>query len=162
MVELRPIALDVSQKGVVLDFEVAPVNATNAPMDDVRLGFGLLSANENQDAMIAGFHAARLPPAIEPFKLGPRAGGRIPGRVALDVAQVNVIDVGGRPMFVPLLMVDLRWAAGLSLRHQGSDFMIGVGRQGEKLGPVWLEREHRHERLNANRYLPKPVTVAAE
>jgi virulence-associated protein VagC len=163
MVELRPIALDVAANGVILDFELGIVNATNAPVDGIRLGYGMMSASETQDQLIAGFHGARLPPVVEPFKLGPREGIRIPGRIGLEADRVNVIDVGGRAMFVPLVMVDLRWSAGLSLKHQGSDFMVGMGRQGDKLGPIWLDRgAQRHERLNANRYVAKPVTVAAE
>lgn len=163
MVELRPIALDLSANGVILDFELGIVNATNAPVDGIRLCYGMMSANEAQDPMIAGFHGSQLPPAVEPFKLGPREGVRVPGRIGLEADRINVIDIGGRAMFVPLLMVDLRWSAGLSLKHRGTDFMVGMGRQGEKLGPIWLDRgAQRHERLNANRYVAKPVTVAAE
>jgi hypothetical protein len=163
IVELRPIALEIAENGVIFDFELAVMNATNAPVEGLRLAYGMMSAHEDQDRMIAGFHATRLPPVAEPFTLAPREGMRIPGRVGLEGPRINVIEVGGRPMLVPLLMVDLRWQAGLSLKHQGTDFMIGIGRQGEKLGPVWLDRgAQRHERVNANRYVAKRVAVAAE
>lgn len=163
MVELRPIAVELSDGGAVLDFEIVVANASPAPIEGVRVAYGLMSASQIQDDLITSFHMTQLPPVAEPFNLAPRAGIRIPGKVGLAPDKINIVDVGGRPMFVPLLMIDLRWRAGLSVKHQSCDFMVGMGGQGDKLGPIWLDRgAQRHERLNANRYFPKPVAAAAE
>lgn len=163
IVELRPIAIELADTGAVLDFEIVVANATPAQIDGLRVAYGLMSASQIQDELIASFHMTQLPPVADPFNLAPRDGMRIPGKVGLAPDKINVVEVGGRPMFVPLLMVDLRWRAGLSVKHLSCDFMVGIGGQGDKLGPIWLDRgAQRHERLNANRYFPKPVAAAAE
>jgi len=163
MVELRPMAIALSDEGAVLDFELTVANATPAQIEGLRVAYGLMSASQIQDELIAAFHMTQLPPVADPFNLAPRSGVRIPGQLGLAPDKINIVDVGGRPMFVPLLMIDLRWRSGLSLKHQSSDFMVGMGGPGEKLGPIWLDKgAQRHERLNATRYFPKPVPVAAE
>ena len=163
MVELRPIAIELADTGAMLDFEITVANASPAMIEGLRVAYGLMSASQIQDELIASFHMTQLPPVADPFSLAPRAGMRIPGRVGLAPDKINIVDVGGRPMFVPILLIDLRWRSGLSLKHQGSDFMVGMGGQGDKLGPIWLDKgAQRHERLNANRYFPRPVSVAAE
>ncbi|MEZ0244321.1 MAG: hypothetical protein ACAH11_13170, partial [Sphingomonas sp.] len=163
VVELRPIALELSDNGAVLDFELMVGNATPAQAEGLKVAYGLMSASQIQDELIAGFHNTQLTPVADPFDLAPRAGVRIPGKLALEPDKINIVDVGGRPMFVPILMVDVRWRSGLSLKHAGYDFMVGMGGPTDKLGPVWLDKgAQRHERLNANRYVPKPAQVAAE
>lgn len=162
-VELRPIAIDLTDSGAVFEFELVVGNATVGGMDGMRVAYGLMSASEQQDELSAAFHASQLPPVADPFDLASRSGVRIPGKVGLSPERIYIVTVGGRPMFVPILLIDLRWRSGLNLRHQSSDFMIGIGGQGEKLGPIWLDKgAQRHTRLNASRYYPKPVTAAAE
>lgn len=160
--ELRPVALELAETGVMLEFELTIGNATPGMMDGMKIAFGLLSANEQQDQILAGFHASQLQPVVAPFDLPAGSGGKIPGKIDMLPDRINVVTVGGRPMFVPILLIDLRWRDGLNLRHQASDFMVGIGGQGDKLGPIWLDKgAQRHTRLNASRYFPKPVNVAA-
>ncbi|WP_264939788.1 hypothetical protein [Sphingomonas caeni] len=163
VVELRPIALDLADTGAVLEFELSIANAMPSNAEGLRIAYALMSANEMQDGLIANFHATQMPPVIDPFTLGPQAGGRMTGKLPLTPDKINVVEVGGRPMFVPILMVDIRWRSGLTVKHHSADFMVGIGGQGEKLGPIWLDRgAQRLDRLNANRYFPKPVSAAAE
>ena len=163
MVELRPIAIELTDGGAMLDFEIVVANGTPAQIEGLRVAYGLMSASQIQDELITSFHMTQLAPVAEPFSLAAREGMRIPGRVGLAPDRINIVEVGGRPMFVPLLMIDLRWRAGLSVKHQSIDFMVGMGGQGDKLGPIWLDKgAQRHTRLNASRYFPKPVAAAAE
>lgn len=162
-IDFRPLSIEVSDKGAVLDFELGLQNLSGAQADGLKISLLLASANPEQDALIASFHASSgLPPAGPPVDLPTGEGGRIPGKLTIEADRIHVVHVGGRPMFVPILLVELRWRGGLSIRRQGAAFMLGTAGQGGKLGPIWLDRgAQRTSGLAASRYLPQARPVAA-
>ncbi|MDF7775954.1 hypothetical protein P1X14_11915 [Sphingomonas sp. AOB5] len=159
-VEFIPVKMELVGEGALLDFELVLTAAQ--PADGVRLIVAMMSASPDQDRQIAGFHA--VPPvgmAQGPFDLPAGKGGRLSGKLSLPRDRFHVVDVGGRPMFVPVVLVDLRWNGGLSIRQQGADFMIGTEGQGGKLGPIWLDRGGQVSGpLAASRYLAKRAAAA--
>jgi hypothetical protein len=162
-VEIRPRALIISESEAAFEFELVVANPTAASAEGIRVSVAMISANPMQDAYAGAFHAnPTAQPSSEPFDLLPGKAWGVAGRLQIAREQIHVVEVGGRAMFVPLVMVDLRWRGGLSIRRHGADFMIGVGGQGDKLGPIWLDRRL-HQNLAANRYIPRPLAeVAAE
>lgn len=163
-IELRPLAIDVSEQGVVLEYELLIGNPSAASAEGVRVSLAMMSANPDQDLLVESFHTAPpVQPIASPFTLLPQAGGRIAGKSLLTHERIHVVRVQGRPMFVPLVMVDVRWRGGLSIRQYGVDYMVGSAGQGGKLGPIWLDRgAQRTVGLAANRYFRKSAVQAAE
>jgi hypothetical protein len=163
VIEFYPRSIEVSDKGAVLDFEIDLRNVSGAQADALKISLVLASANPDQDSLIASFQGSSgLPAAGPPVDLPAGEGGRIPGKLAIERDRIHVVQVGGRPMFVPLFLIDLRWRGGLSLRRHGAAFMIGTAGQGGKLGPIWLDRgAQRVLGLAATRYLPQARPVAA-
>jgi hypothetical protein len=158
--QLRPLRLDLGERDVSLDFELLVANAQASAAENIRASLALMTASPDQDRHIAGFHASPMvDQAGPPFDLAAGASGRMPFRLALPRELLHVVEVGGRPMFVPLLMVDLRWRGGLSIRRFGADFMIGTPGQGDKLGPIWLDRPAPAQ-LTASRYFARQVAAA--
>jgi hypothetical protein len=158
---LRPARIDVLAEEVALEFELLIGNRQATAAENVRLYLSLLSASPDQDRHIAGFHAATLvDPAAPPFDLAAGSGGRMPARVTLPREHVHVVQVGGRPMFVPLVLVDLRWRSGITVKRFGADFMVGTAGQGSKLGPIWLDRSPGSAALSSIRYLPRQAAAA--
>ncbi|NML05612.1 hypothetical protein [Sphingomonas sp. G-3-2-10] len=159
-VDFRPVRMELVREGAVLDFELILTAAQQA--GGVRMIVAMMSASPDQDGQIAGFHA--MPPvgmAQGPFELPAGQGGRISGQLTLPRERFHVVEVGGRPMFVPVVLVDLRWNGGLSIRQHGADFMIGAQGQGGKLGPVWLDRGGPVTGpLAASRYFAKKAVAA--
>jgi hypothetical protein len=156
-IELRPRLLHLTATDAVLEFELNLTNASAEQADGVRLSLAMVSASPQQDGHSAAFHRApQLQPMVEPFDLPAGQEGGVAARIALARAQFHIVDVGGRAMFVPLVMVDLRWRSGLSIKRHGADFMVGTVGQGGKLGPIWLDRS-RHGGLAASRYLAKQL-----
>ncbi len=154
-IDFRPLSIEVSGTGAVLEFEMDLRNISGASADGLRISLLIASANPDQDMMIAGFHAASaLPAAGQPVDLPAGEGGLVPGKLEIEADRIHVVEVGGRPMFVPIVLIDLRWRGGLSIRRHGADFMIGTAGQGGKLGPIWLDRgAQRVGGLAATRYL---------
>lgn len=162
-IEFYPRSIEVSDQGAVLDFEIELRNLSGGQADGLKVSLLLASANPEQDALIASFQASSaLPAAGPPVDLPAGEGGRVPGKLAIEAERIHVVHVGGRPMFVPLFLIDVRWRGGLSLRRHGAAFMVGTAGQGGKLGPIWLDRgAQRVGGLSATRYQAQARPVAA-
>lgn len=158
---LNPHRIVFGEKEVMLEFELLIANSSGAAAENVRVAYAAMSAHARQDEVIAGFHGGPPgEPGGPPFDLPAGGGGRMPVRLAIPRSGVNVVEVGGRPMFVPIVLIDLRWRGGLSIRRFGADFILGTAGQGDKLGPIWLDRPAPTGQLAANRYLAKQVAAA--
>lgn len=144
---------------VTLDLELFILNRGTEPADNIRVALALLGANAEQDAQIAGFHgAARLGGGSEPFSIAPGATHMATTQVSLPGDQMQVVTVQGKPMFVPIVPVSLKWYAGLSIRTLRDSFMIGTAPAAgsDRLGPLWVERAGEgFGRLAAKRYVPR-------
>lgn len=158
---LNPHRIVFAENEVSLEFELLIGNGSGASAENIRIAFAAMSAHARQDEAIAGFHAGPPgEPGGPPFDLPAGGGGRMPARVAIAHTGMNVVQLGGRPMFVPMVLIDIRWRGGLSIRRFGADFILGTTGQGGKLGPIWLDRPAPKGPLAANRYFAKQVAAA--
>lgn len=157
--EIRPMRAAIRDGLVTLDLELFIQNRGTDPADNIRVALALLGANAEQDAQIAGFHgAARLGGGSEPFSIAPGAMHSATTQVTLPGDQMQVVNVQGKPMFVPIVPVSLKWYAGLSIRTLRDAFMVGTAPApgSDRLGPLWVERAGEgFGRLAAKRYVPK-------
>lgn len=116
-------------------------NSQPHAVEGVRPALALISAHPDQDRHIAAFHAGSIGMGpSQPFDLPPGGSVRLPVRLGLARDRLHVVDVRGRPMMVGLLLLDLRWRAGLSIRRTGADFLLGSAGAGPRPGPIWLDR----------------------
>jgi len=158
---VQPGRIEVTERDMVLDFELLIGNTQPSAAENIRVLMAMMSASPDQDRNIAGYHAnPMVDSAGNPFDLAAGAGGRMPVRLALPRELIHVVEVHGRPMFVPMVMVELKWRAGISLRRFGADFMIGTPGQGGKIGPIWLDSNQQASQLIATRYLPRQAAAA--
>ena len=157
--EIRPMRAAIRDGMVTLDLELFIQNRGAEPADNIRAVLALLGANAEQDAQIASFHgAARLAAGSEPFSVAPGTVHVVNAQVSLPGDQMKVVTVQGKPMFVPIVPVSLKWYAGLSIRTLRDSFMVGTAPAvgGDRLGPLWVERAGEgFGRLAAKRYVPK-------
>ena len=158
---LRPARIEVTERDIMLECELLIGNTHGSAAENVRVTLAMMTASPDQDRNIAGFHAnPMVDPAGTPFDLAAGAGGRMPVRLALPRELVHVVEVAGRPMFVPMVMIELKWRAGISIRRFGADFMVGTAGQGGKVGLIWLDRNQQARELAATRYLPRQAVAA--
>ncbi len=159
--EIRPLRAAIRDGVVSIDFELYIQNRGAESADNVRAVLALFAANPDQDAQIANFHgAARMAPGSEPFSIAPGGIHMLKGQVNQSGDQMRVVNVQGKPMFVPILPVALKWYSGLSIRTLRDAFMVGTvpAPGSDRLGPLWVERAAEgFGRLAAKRYVPKEV-----
>lgn len=158
--ELRPLRASIRDGTITLDIELMIRNRGTEGADNIRAVLALLGANAQQDEQIAGFHAAaRMMPGSEPFSLAPGSVHMLNAQISLPGDQMAVVNIQGKPMFVPVVPVMLRWYAGLSIRTLRDSFMVGTvpAPGSDRLGSLWVDRAaDGFGRLAAKRYAPKP------
>lgn len=141
--ELRPLRAAIRDGLVTLDFELFVQNRGAESADNIRAVLALMGANAQQDEHIAAFHAsARMAAGSEPFSIAPGGVFMLNGQVSLPDGQMPAVNVQGKPMFVPIVPVTLRWYAGLSIKTLRDAFMVGTvpAPGSDRLGPLWVER----------------------
>lgn len=157
-VELRPIELATQGPDALLRFELLLRNDGAVPLEGVRPVVVLGSAGPELANQIARFHAAApTMSAAAQFDLPPGEARRLTGELILPGTAMHVTEVNDRAMIVPVVLVDLRWRGGLSIRADGVAFLIGTGSsETAKLGPIWVDRSgQRFTRLDARRFNPE-------
>jgi len=124
-----------------VDYDLLIRNAGDLPAEQVQLRVELITAGEVHDAELQ----ARLgepidKPMIAPFTLA--AGQQRPLRALaqLPKSAINIVTVQGRPMFVPIVAIDLRYRWPDGDGQTAQSFVIGVApKAGERMRPFWLD-----------------------
>ena len=124
-----------------VDGEVTITNTGDAPAHDIRTAVGLLSAHAGADADLADLAAQPIGrPATPPFSLAPGEERRFRAVAALPHDAIRPMTAAGRPMFVPLVAVAVRYRDEAAERQVAQGFVVGIERvDSAKLAPLWLD-----------------------
>lgn len=140
-IALHPTRAGLNLISATAEGEVTVVNIGDAIAAEIRASARLTSAREGQDAELAAFYAdAGGRTATPVFALMPGEERRFRAVMALPHDAIHSIEAGGRPMFVPLVALSVRYRDGEAPHRIGQAYMLGVD-QGEsaKLAPFWLD-----------------------
>ncbi len=121
-------------------------NEGSAVARGVRLAIRLTSAQPGQDAVLDALFAEPVErPIVPPFDLAPGEERAVRGIATLPREAIVALTAAGRPMFVPVVALNLLYDAGAGTPGQTTAaFAIGVERpDGGKLGPLWLDEPAR-------------------
>ena len=134
----EPRRVGFNMLSATVEGEVTVVNEGAAPVEDIRVRTALLGAHAAQDADLAAFLAEPMGrPVVPAFTLGAGEARTLRVVAAVPRDAMRTMVAAGRPMFVPVLAIDLRGAGGLQVA-QG--FAVGVERvDSAKLAPFWLD-----------------------
>lgn len=137
----RPLRAGVNLLSATSENEVVLTNDGDAPAEDVRVQLRLVSAHGGQDADLAGFYAAPIArPAVPAFTLAPGETRALSAIAALPRDAIHVLTAAGRPMFVPIVAVNVGYATGAATQQVAQAFAVGIERvDSAKLAPFWLD-----------------------
>ncbi len=138
---LRPTKVGLNLISATAQCEVTVTNTGDTPATDIRAAVRLTSAHDGQDIELAAFYADTIGrPATPPFTLAPGEERSFRAVTGLPHDAIHALDAGGRPMFVPLVAVAVRYHDGEGPRRVGQAFALGVERvDSAKLAPLWLD-----------------------
>ncbi|WP_240698920.1 hypothetical protein [Sphingomonas sp. AAP5] len=140
--ELTPKRAGTNLLSAAVEYLIVLRNAGDVAATGVRLDIRLLSAGAQQDAVIEALFAAPIAqPITTPFDLPAGVSVELGGMAMHPKATLEVMDVGGKALFVPVLTINAHyaWARGGSGQTARS-YVIGIDRgAGGKLAPFRID-----------------------
>lgn len=138
---LRPRRAGLNLLTATFDAQLVVRNEGEAGAGDIRVDVRLTSARDGQEGELAALFAdTGGRPAAAPFALAPGEERTLDVLATLPREAIHVLSAGGRPMFVPVAAVSVRYASGDVRGQTAEAFAIGVERDGAaKLMPFWLD-----------------------
>ena len=124
------------------EVEVLLRNDGDATATDIAVDVRLLNAQSEQDSQLGAMFAAAMgKSAVPPFEIAPGEEQAIRAVATLPRDAIVPLTAANRPMFVPVISVDVRYDRGDGSRAQtAAAFVIGIVRDGsDKLAPFWLD-----------------------
>lgn len=150
-VAFRPRRAGTNLTSAAVEYELVVRNTGTAPAHAVRLSVELITAGNTHDAELkALFDGGVARPTVAPFDLAPDEDKTIKAMAMLPKEAINVVSVKGRPMFVPMVAINVLYAWQGGSGQTASSHVIGIARDdGERMRPFWLDQAQRmHDRVS--------------
>ncbi|WP_174293012.1 hypothetical protein [Sphingomonas bacterium] len=159
-VTFRPIRAGLNLLSATSENEIVVTNTGDVTAEDVRVLTRLTSAHTGQEAEIATLYDAPIVrPATPAFTLQPGEQRVLTSIAALPRDAIHTLTAGGRPMFVPIVAVNVTYATAGIDGQFAQAFAIGVERvDSSKLAPFWLDAPPR----SFDQVAARPHAVAVE
>lgn len=140
-VELRPLRAGLNLLSATAECELVVTNVGAGIAEAIRVQAVLLSAHAGQDADLTAVNAGQVPrPATAPFTLAAGESRTIRTVSAMSREAIHSMTAADRPMFVPIVAVNIRYASGAIAGQTARAWAIGVERvDSAKLAPFWLD-----------------------
>jgi len=142
---------------VTIDFEIEMVNSGNAPARGVLVEARLVNAGPGQDSEIGQFFAHPVGQGERIDSIAPLKNVRIKSRIVTPLSNVQVLDVAGRKVFVPLIAFNILYGWARGTGQTSASYLVGRDTKGEKMAPFRLDLGPRLFRSLAQ--APLPIAV---
>ena len=143
---LHPRRAGLNLVSATADVELTVRNEGDGDATEVAVMIRLLAGRAGQEEELGALFAGDATrPALPPFALAPGEQKLCRTTVVLPRAEIAPIPVGDRPMFVPVIVADVRYGRPDGGRGQtAAAYVIGAPRAGsDKLSPFWLDAQPR-------------------
>ncbi len=153
----EPIRCVVDEEKVTFEFELGLFNSGNAPARDVLIEATLFNAGPKQDHEIAAFFKSPVGQGQRIASIPPLQRMRVRTEVSAPKAGLQLFEIGGRHVIVPLIGFNALYRWGMSDGQTSQSFLLGRDTHGEKLAPFRMDLGPRVFRGLAARPLPQSV-----
>ena len=140
-VELRPLRAGLNLLSATAECQIVVTNTGTEPASGIRIHASLLTAHAGQDADLAAINAAPVTrPATAPFALAAGESRVVRTVSAIPRDAIHGMTAANRPMFVPIVAVNILYDSGDGPAQTARAWAIGVERvDSAKLAPFWLD-----------------------
>lgn len=140
-IAFTPRSAGLNGTNAAVDYDLLIRNTGDLAAEQVQLSVELITAGNAHDSELQARLGQPLPkPMIAPFTLA--AGQQRPLRALAQAPKsaINVVTVKDRPMFVPIVVVDLRYRWPTGEGQTAQSFVIGIApKAGDRMRPFWLD-----------------------
>ncbi len=140
-IELRPLRAGLNLLSATAECQIVVTNTGVEPASGIRIHANLLTAHAGQDADLAAINAAPVTrPATAPFALAAGESRVVRTVSAIPRDAIHGMTAANRPMFVPIVAVNILYDSGDGPAQTARAWAIGVERvDSAKLAPFWLD-----------------------
>jgi len=143
-ITLIPKRAGTNLMSAAVDYRVIIRNVGAVAARDIRFAMYMLSASARQAQDLQMIFATIVEqPVVAPFELAPDQEMDLSGMAMLPREQVNVMNIDGKPWFVPVLAMKAEYRWGENVGAPGvatAAHMIGIDRgEGAKMAPFRLD-----------------------
>ena len=153
----EPLRCVVEDNQVTVEFSLELFNSGSAPARAVLVEATLFNAGPNQDKEIGAFFTNPVGQGERIVSIPPLQRMVLKPKVTIPREQVQIFEVGGRKVFVPLIAFNAlyHWSGGDG--QSSVSYLVGRDTQGEKLAPFRMDLGARVFRGLGSRPLPEQV-----
>ena len=156
-VTLHPVRCIVEEAQVTFDFELELFNSGSAPARAVLVEATVFNASPAQDQEIGAFFAKPVGEGDRIAEIPPLKRLTLRSQVVAPRDSVQVFQVAGRQVFVPLIAFNALYRWGASEGQSSVSYLLGRDTKGEKMAPFRLDLGPRVFRGLGARPLPVGV-----
>ncbi|MCL6699272.1 hypothetical protein LZ496_10830 [Sphingomonas sp. NSE70-1] len=140
-VEFVPDRVVITEKEVMLMFEIVIANVGSAPAREVLVEGHLFTAHVGQDREIATFFQNPTASDDRMTLIAPLGRVSLKSVARLPLDEIHQFEAGGRKLFVPLIGFNILYRFGGTEGQASASFLVGRGNvEDEKLAPFRIDQ----------------------
>lgn len=140
-VEFAPDRVVITEREVMLMFEIVISNVGSAPARDVLVEGHLFTAHIGQDREIATFFQNPSSSDDRMTLIAPLGRVSLKSVARLPLEEIHQFEAGGRKLFVPLIGFNILYRFGGTEGQASASFLVGRGsEEDEKLAPFRIDQ----------------------
>lgn len=124
---------------VTIDFEIEMINSGNAPARAVLVEARLVNAGPAQDSEIGQFFSNPVGQGERIDTIAPLKTVRIKSRIVTPLENVQVFNVAGRKVFVPLIAFNILYGWARGTGQTSASYLVGRDTKSDKMAPFRLD-----------------------
>jgi len=142
---------------VTFEFELGLQNSGNAPARNVLVEATLLNGGPYQDQDVSAFYGEPVGEGERIAVIPPFKTMLVQTKVVASRANVQLLEIGGRQVFVPLIAFNTLYSWSTGEGQTSASYLLGRDTKSEKLAPFRLDLGPRIVRSVGARLLPIAV-----
>ena len=153
----KPTRCVLDEENVTFEFELELFNSGSAAAREVLLEATVFNAGPAQESEIAAFFSSPVGQGDRIAAIAPLKRVSVTPRVTVPRSGVQLFEVAGRQVFVPLIGFNVLYCWGGGEGQTSNSFLLGRDTKGEKLAPFRIDLGPRVFRGLGARPLPQGV-----
>ncbi len=135
----QPSRCTIENDKVTIDFEIEMRNSGNAPARAVLVEARLVNAGPAQESEIGQFFSNPVGQGERIDTIAPLKNVRIKSRIVTPLENVQVYNVGGRKVFVPLIAFNILYGWSRGNGQTSASYLVGRDTKSAKMAPFRLD-----------------------
>ena len=136
---MQPLRCILTDQTATFEFELDLLNSGSGPARAIHVAAVIVNAGTTQDQQLESFFAKHAGPGQRIELIEPLKRVTFTTQIAVSRDQLQVLEMGGREVFVPLIAFNVIYGWGSREGQTSVSYLLGREGKGEKLAPFRLD-----------------------